>query len=58
MNLSEAAKYLGVPQAQLIRWAGFNVGPSYVSGHPIAPQTLVYDKKDLEEWLEEQGHGG
>jgi hypothetical protein len=49
MSVEEAAKYLGVPPVQLIRWAGFHVGPPFV-GHPLAPKTMHYDQRQLNAW--------
>lgn len=49
MSVYEAAEYLGVPVAQLIRWAGFGVGPAY-TGHPLAPKRMEYQQVDLDRW--------
>jgi hypothetical protein len=49
MTIYEASDYLGVPVAQLIRWAGFGVGPKYL-GHPLAPQAMRYERADLDGW--------
>jgi hypothetical protein len=51
MTIYEASDYLGVPVAQLIRWAGFRVGPKYL-GHPLAPQAMQYERADLDSWKE------
>lgn len=49
LTLAEAAKYVGVPEAQLVRWAGFGVGPAY-QGHPLVPKGMRYQRSDLDEW--------
>ncbi len=53
MTIEEAAKYVGVPVVQLIRWAGFHVGPKF-TGHPLAPKNMHYEQRDLDEWLKQR----
>ena len=54
MTISEAAEHLGVPQAQLLRWAGwrlegYDYGPDFV-GHPYSPGSLSYDPAEIDDW--------
>jgi len=51
VSISEAASYLGVPRAQLLRWAQQSTGPKFV-GHPLRPDRMEYSQQDLDNWLE------
>lgn len=53
LNLNEASDYLGIPEAQLVRWALQDVGPNF-SGHPLRPDRLSYSQADLDGWLKER----
>lgn len=50
LTLSEAARYVGVPENQLRIWADMNVGPKF-TGNPYIPHRMEYRKADLEAWL-------
>lgn len=50
INLSEAAKFLGAPENQLLQWACFKIGPKY-TGSPYRPSHMSYDKAEVEQWL-------
>lgn len=46
MPIGEAADFLGVPQAQLRRWALQGIGPKF-EGHALHPDRMQYSYDDL-----------
>lgn len=54
MGLHEASAYLGVPQAQLLRWAGNGVGPKHI-GNPLVPKSMRYESRELDRWKNGRG---
>jgi hypothetical protein len=53
-DLYEASNYLGVPSAQLLRWAAQGVGPEF-SGHPLRPKHIQYTRRSLDLWRQTKG---
>lgn len=49
MPICEAAERLGVPRAQLERWALQGVGPKF-NGHPMRPDRMEYGEAELLNW--------
>ncbi len=56
LSIHEASRLVGVPVAQLVRWAGFGVGPPF-SGHPLTPNRMQYDADKLKEWKRDKADG-
>lgn len=54
MSIAEASSYLGIPRAQLLRWASQNTGPKF-HGHPLRPDHIEYTQDELDRWLESKG---
>ena len=57
LDLPSAASYLGLPKAQLLRWAQQGTGPDH-SGHPLRPDRMTYATSDLETWKANINLGG
>lgn len=56
LSLEEASAHLGVPAAQLLRWACQGVGPEFI-GHPLRPKRMLYPMRSLEAWQREKRAG-
>lgn len=53
MSITQAAAYLGMPKAQLERWAVAGAGPAF-SGHPLSPERMTFGVAELDAWRNRQ----